>query len=62
MDTVREFVQFVKDAWEELKKVSWLSRGQVLASTWFVVFLVIIFSIYVGFLDLVVSRIFGFFI
>lgn len=55
-------MQFFRDAWEELKKVTWLSRAQVVASTSFVVILVVIFAVYVGFLDFVVSKLFAVFI
>jgi preprotein translocase subunit SecE len=59
---IREFFQFLKDAWEELKKVSWLSRPQMIASTWLVVLLVIVFAIYVGVIDLIITRVFAFII
>jgi preprotein translocase SecE subunit len=52
-------VQFGKEAYEELKKVNWLTRQQMIASTWLVVLLVIIFAIYVGAVDFIISRTFG---
>jgi preprotein translocase subunit SecE len=51
--------QFFKDAYEELKRVTWLSRAQMIASTWLVILLVIIFAIYVGVVDFVIARVFG---
>ena len=52
-------IQFVKDSWQELKQVTWLSRGQMIASTWLVIFLVIVFSIYVGIVDFIIALMFG---
>ena len=52
-------IQFFKEAYEELKKVTWLTRPQMLASTWLVIVLVIIFAIYVGVVDFVIGRLFG---
>lgn len=62
MKYFKDFIQFLKDAWEELKKVSWLSRPQMIASTWLVVLLVIVFAIYVGLMDLIITRVFSFII
>jgi len=59
---IRELFQFLKDAWAELNLVSWLTRNQMLASTWLVVLFVIVFAVYVGLLDIAVSKAFGLFI
>lgn len=50
---------FVKDAWLELKQVTWLTRAQMIASTWLVIVLVIIFSIYVLVVDKVIQFFFS---
>lgn len=62
MEKIRELFQFFRDAYEELKKVSWLTRPQMMASTWLVILLVIVFSIFVGALDFVILKSFHFFI
>ncbi len=62
MSHIRELFQFLKDAWAELNLVSWLTRNQMLASTWLVVLFVIVFAVYVGLLDIAVSKAFGLFI
>ena len=59
MEKIRQLFQFFKDAVEELKKVSWLSRAQMVASTWLVILLVIVFAIFVGAVDFVITRLFG---
>jgi preprotein translocase subunit SecE len=52
-------LQFVKDSWQELKQVTWLSRAQVIASTWLVLFLVAIFTVYVFLVDKVIQGLFS---
>jgi len=54
-----QLFQFFREAYEELKKVTWLSRTQMIASTWLVILMVIAMSIYVGAVDLLISRTFG---
>ena len=41
-----------KEAYAELKKVTWLSRKEVIASTVVVIIIVIVVAIYVGFVIL----------
>lgn len=55
-------IRFVREAIDELKKVAWLSRQQMMMSTWLVIYLVIIFAIFVGVFDLVVGRAFSIFV
>jgi preprotein translocase subunit SecE len=52
-------IQFLKEAYAELKKVTWLSRKEVLASTIVIIILVAIIAVFVGFTDLVLARILG---
>jgi preprotein translocase subunit SecE len=52
-------VQFLKEAMAELRKVSWLSRKEVIASTVVVIILVILVAIFVGIVDFVLARILG---
>ncbi|MBK8871421.1 MAG: preprotein translocase subunit SecE [Elusimicrobia bacterium] len=62
VEKIRQFLKFVREAVEELKKVSWLTRPQMIASTWFVILLVIVFSVFVGVLDFLIMNSFHFFI
>ena len=62
LEKIRQLMKFIREAVEELKKVSWLTRPQMIASTWFVVLLVIVFSVFVGVLDFVIMNSFHFFI
>lgn len=52
-------IGFFKEAYEELKKVTWLTRAQMIASTWLVILIIIIFAIYVGVVDYIIARLFG---
>jgi preprotein translocase SecE subunit len=60
LEKIRQLIQFFREAAEELKKVSWLTRPQMMASTWLVILLVIVFSVFVGALDFVIAKSFHF--
>ena len=49
-------VRFVTEVKTELKKVSWPTRDELIASTVVVLVTVAILSVFVGFCDLVFSR------
>jgi preprotein translocase subunit SecE len=49
-------VQFVKEAWQELKKVNWPGRKETLGGTGVVLILVIIISVFLGLIDFGLSR------
>jgi preprotein translocase subunit SecE len=55
-------IQFIKEAYAELKKVTWLSKKDVMRATLGVIIVVIIFAIYVGLIDFLISRLFALFI
>jgi len=52
-------IQFLKDVRIELTKVTWPNREELIGSTIIVIVLSIIMSIYIGFLDYLLSSIFG---
>jgi len=54
---IQKSVQFVKEAIEELKKVNWLGRKEVKASTVVIAILVIIVAIFIGAVDFILSKI-----
>ncbi|NLH39910.1 MAG: preprotein translocase subunit SecE [Elusimicrobia bacterium] len=53
----KTLVEFFKEAYAELKKVTWLSRQDAIKATYGVFIVVIFFAIYVGILDFVISKI-----
>ncbi len=48
--------QFVIEAWQELKKVTWPNRSEALGTTGVVLVLVILLSIYLGLVDFALAR------
>ncbi len=54
-----KFFQFLKEVKVELMKVTWPNRGELIGSTVIVVVLSMIMAVYVGFLDFILSSLFG---
>jgi len=53
---IRNVTQFLKEAKVELKKVTWPTPKQTLASTAVVIIIVFIVSIYLGIIDFVLAK------
>ena len=53
---IEKITQFIKDAKMELKKVTWPTPKQTLASTAVVIIIVFIVSIYLGIVDFVLAK------
>ena len=49
-------IQFVSQAKAELKKVTWPTRKQTLASTGVVMVIVAIMALYLGIIDLILAK------
>ena len=49
-------VQFIAQAKAELKKVTWPSRKQTLASTGVVIVIVAIMALYLGIIDFILAK------
>ncbi|OGR51139.1 MAG: preprotein translocase subunit SecE [Elusimicrobia bacterium RIFCSPLOWO2_02_FULL_39_32] len=47
---------FFKESYEELKKVTWLSRKEVMGSTIVIIVLVAIIAVYISLVDFVFTR------
>jgi preprotein translocase subunit SecE len=52
----QKVMQFFSEAKTELKKVTWPSRKQTLASTSVVIIIVLIVAIYLGIVDYVLAK------
>jgi preprotein translocase subunit SecE len=63
---VREYwdrsVQFIKEAWIELKKVTWPNQKETLGATAVTLALVILVSMYLGLVDMILTRLMKIFI
>lgn len=57
----KKWIQFMKESYTELKKVSWLSKKEMIASTIVTIVIVLIVAIYVGLVDFFLSRILSIF-
>jgi preprotein translocase subunit SecE len=55
-EVVQKIIQFIKEAKIELKKVTWPTPKQTLASTAVVIIIVFIVSIYLGIIDFVLAK------
>lgn len=60
MNFFKQAIQFFKEAYAELGKVTWLSRKEAVGSTIVIIILIIIVAIFVGFTDFVLSKVLGF--
>ncbi len=52
-------IQFLRDSWSELKKSTWLSRQEVIQSTFLVGIVVALVTAYVGLIDFGLTRVLG---
>ncbi|HDQ03361.1 MAG TPA: preprotein translocase subunit SecE [Deltaproteobacteria bacterium] len=53
---LQKAIQFLKDARAELKRVTWPTRKQTLASTAVVLIIVFIVAIYLGIIDYILAK------
>ncbi|MBI5237861.1 MAG: preprotein translocase subunit SecE [Deltaproteobacteria bacterium] len=49
--------QFIQESRQELKKVTWPTKQQTVTSTWVVIAVTVVLSLFLGLVDLVLSRI-----
>ena len=53
---MQKFIQFVKEAWRELKNVTWPGRKEIIASTVIVVLVTLLLMIYLGVIDFALAK------
>ncbi|OQA54863.1 MAG: preprotein translocase subunit SecE [Candidatus Atribacteria bacterium ADurb.Bin276] len=53
---------YFKDAWSELKKVTWPSRKELISSTLTVLAVVVVFAVFLGVIDLILTALIGLYI
>ncbi|OGQ44170.1 MAG: preprotein translocase subunit SecE [Deltaproteobacteria bacterium RIFCSPLOWO2_02_44_9] len=56
MELIDKSKQFLSEANQELKRVTWPAKKHVAASTWVVIGLVFVISILLGLVDFVLAR------
>ncbi len=59
MEFLRNVQQFFRDVAAEFRRVNWPSRSEVAASTVVVLALVFVVALYLGLVDVILSRIVG---
>ncbi len=59
MNFIKKAIQFFKEAYYELTKVTWLGKKEVFATTVVVVIFIIIMSLFVSGVDIVLGAIIG---
>ena len=57
---MQKVTQFLGDAKAELKKVTWPSRKQTMASTFVVIFIVFVMALYFGIIDFGLAKLIKF--
>jgi preprotein translocase subunit SecE len=62
MNWITKAIQYIKESYGELKRVSWLGKKEVIATTVVVLILIIIVAIYVGTIDFILVKLFGIFL
>jgi len=55
--SIKELKNFVIEAWQELKKVTWPTRRETLGATAVVIILVLLTSLYLSLVDMVIQYI-----
>jgi len=53
---LEKIIRFLREAWVELKRVTWPTPKQTMASTTFVLVIVFIIAIYLGIIDYVLAK------
>jgi preprotein translocase subunit SecE len=60
MEKLNKAKQFFGDSKQELKKVTWPTKQQTMTSTWVVIAVTVILAVFLGLVDLVLSKLIGF--
>lgn len=55
-EAIRHSVEFIKEAWQELKKVHWPSRKETYAATLVVLIVVLMFALFLALVDFGLTR------
>lgn len=57
MNFIKVFIQFLKDAYYELTKVTWLGKKEVIGTTIIIIIFIVIMSIFINIVDLILSTV-----
>lgn len=59
MKVFSNFVKFITEVKVEMQKVSWSDRHELIGSTWVVVISTALLAVFIGVVDIILSRIVG---
>ena len=51
-----KLANFIREVKTEMKKVSWSTKKELISSTWIVIVTVSLLALFIGIVDLVISR------
>jgi len=57
---IKKAKDFFGESRQELKKVTWPNKQQTMTSTWVVLLVTVILAVFLGLVDLVLSKVIGF--
>lgn len=60
MEKLDKAKQFFSDSRQELRKVTWPSKDQTVNSTWVVLAVTVVLAVFLGLVDLVLSKLVGY--
>lgn len=60
MEKIDKAKEFLAESKQELKKVTWPTKKQTMTSTWVVLAVTVVLSIFLGLVDLVLSKAIGY--
>jgi preprotein translocase subunit SecE len=52
----KKIAGFLKESWEELKKVVWPSKEEAVKSSIVVIVFVVVFSLFLAFMDIIINA------
>jgi preprotein translocase subunit SecE len=53
---MKKIARYFKESWNELKKVSWPKRGEVVHYTWVVIISTLVFALVLGLVDIGIGQ------
>ena len=56
ISAIKRVPVFISEVKQELKKVSWSTRQELLGATWVVITITLILALYIGSLDIALSK------
>jgi preprotein translocase subunit SecE len=62
INLIKKLIQFIKESYSELNKVSWLTYKELLGSTVVIIIFILLSAVFIGLVDFVLAKILGTFL